>query len=1833
MKHNLTLLLTTSVCLLLCLAQKSFSMDLAGTSVRIQQNALSKTFGGAYNPEMHPLMQDGLIGKLSSGNTLSLTGSFLSVSKDPGDEICSARMYYRVQQGCETGGAFSSVDLSFANIFGTENWSYLGSVDLLAGLDPGFYTVQVYWEVVYQNIAGGVCNLVLTDDRGGLYHTGFFEYDITDSFSDGNFSTSPGWTGNTANWLVTPQASSGPDFSGNKTNTVRLNAPSVGGSRYLATTLSPMRDAQDWSFILGRRDIGYTGSTPVHIWLFGNLSNLLSPNIDGYRLKIGDNSGGDEIILERVTNNVGVTILSSASSIPNNLTDISITVRVTRSATGDWELYTSPLPAANGGGVNFWSCPRTESTVFQGAVTDNTYIPAAYGYFGLVAKHTSASNTRTVVEFDQFSFVSEWDMIPGCTDANALNFDPEADTDDGSCVVPDCPTPSAALAHCYAASENTVWTYRSQDVGDRVTIYFNSGEFQSCCDYVAVHDGPTTASPMIYQGTGNVTDAVVQSTQEFLTVRIFSNATNSCSDGLYLPLDADIYCGELYIPGCTFSDACNYNEHATTDDGSCDYSCYGCTDESAVNYSASAIIEDGSCTYTSSRIIISEIHYSPCSELGGNDADFIELYNPRSLPLTMTDWRLFGLDYAFPTGFTMLPFEYIVIARDIDYYSYLTCRVFKAELSDNDLAGSGEEIKITNASGYVMDYVVYGASLPWPEEANGTCASLEVMDIDAGNYYPANWQSSLVDGGTPGESNSSAFACTVCGTEGYDESVVLEENAESGLSAWATSPAGSWVASAPAISGSAGLNHVNQGGNISRAVTEFEYLHLEENCVSWQFQVALGSWDPDNDDKFMIYLVSDQADLSDHSLNGYAIGVNFGDSNDQLSLYRITNGAPVSTIMSGKLDLEPDALLGIEVVKDNNGYWMLRYDMDGGFDRLFNVQAQPVSDVTHSGGEFFGIALHHTPGGAEEAFVVDDINIDLCGSAATWYSVISGNSADAIWSRNPNAVIGQVALFNAETDIVIQSGHTVIANNNIVSNDFTIEAGATLDGGNTSIKLSFAGNLINDGSFLPGDASLNAFGSEYQVIGGLSSLSFHQLSINNPTEVRVETPVEILYLLEPFSGVFATNNQVTLAGNETYTGYVGPVGTGADVAGNLNYQLYLYASTLAQGWANIGAPCEGLTVADLDDDIITTGFPVAEYPLTNFNNVLTYDESVPGAWEEGYVGATSTSEALSTEKAYFLYEFGDALTIDAAGPLRKGDITIPLHYTNTGNPDADGYNFVYNIYPAPIDLDALAEASFPVASGDPNVSYYFWDGLQQTYILYQSFTGIGDASRYAAPFQPFFIQVAENTGLSFSEEIKAVDQAGLSILRNAASIPIIEFSAGTESKRDKAYLRLSEESVEAVDAADARKLIAPMGNTLQMALTNSLGNRFSIDSRPFGNDEIVAGIYIDAETGDYTLRVEDVSSFPQGWCLQLIDLHSNESIPVENGMELAFSFDQPFRGERFLINATPIVQTEVTNAICAASPSGKIEAAVSLTGSYNYRWFNESNNLLSSGSSDAAVLLLENLLPGTYYLVIDSDFISCREVTVSAVVEGETITIPLVEYAVDNCNNSGNGKILLNSGGLDLTWQVACAEIGFVANGTGNIHLENLNAGKYNVEISGACHQEIVQVSLMDELAIDPEITYSASADPRGTRVAFNCAGNQSDRYFWRFANGETSYSQRPDVLFSDDLNSITASLAISNGTCTEDIDLIILKDQMLETASASYQVENGSNSISIIRSIPFVNGSVAEVYDLKGSVVFSTRLSDTHRLDIPTTTMTNGVYIFNLTLNNEIIHSFKFNR
>jgi hypothetical protein len=162
--------------------------------------------------------------------------------------------------------------------------------------------------------------------------------------------------------------------------------------------------------------------------------------------------------------------------------------------------------------------------------------------------------------------------IIGCTDSTAINFDPLANVDDGSCItaIPGCMDTLACNYHA-AAGVN-------QDNGscEYCSCSNNTGcKSPTACNYDPLADCDDGSCTGLIGCMNSAYDQY--NTQGFIA---------TCGD------DAT-YCLDLL--GCMSSDASNYDPLATVDDGSCITCVYGCTNPADFNYDSLATCDDGSC--------------------------------------------------------------------------------------------------------------------------------------------------------------------------------------------------------------------------------------------------------------------------------------------------------------------------------------------------------------------------------------------------------------------------------------------------------------------------------------------------------------------------------------------------------------------------------------------------------------------------------------------------------------------------------------------------------------------------------------------------------------------------------------------------------------------------------------------------------------------------------------------------------------------------------------------------------------------------------------------------------------------------------------------------------------------------------------------------------------------------------------------------------------------------------------------------------------------------------------------------------------------------------------
>lgn len=149
---------------------------------------------------------------------------------------------------------------------------------------------------------------------------------VSDNFSDGNFSDSPTWVGNTADFIV------------NSSKQLQTTA-TVAGTSYLSTNhqLTSI-DSKEWRFWL---KMAFSPSTNNYSRIYLSATNSdLSINPDGFYLQFGESGSADAIRLCKQQNGITTVICSGLSG--QIAKSFAISVRVIRDISGNWKLYVDP---------------------------------------------------------------------------------------------------------------------------------------------------------------------------------------------------------------------------------------------------------------------------------------------------------------------------------------------------------------------------------------------------------------------------------------------------------------------------------------------------------------------------------------------------------------------------------------------------------------------------------------------------------------------------------------------------------------------------------------------------------------------------------------------------------------------------------------------------------------------------------------------------------------------------------------------------------------------------------------------------------------------------------------------------------------------------------------------------------------------------------------------------------------------------------------------------------------------------------------------------------------------------------------------------------------------------------------------------------------------------------------------------------------------------------------------------------------------------------------------------------------------------------------------------
>ena len=206
--------------------------------------------------------------------------------------------------------------------------------------------------------------------------------------------------------------------------------------------------------------------------------------------------------------------------------------------------------------------------------------------------------------------------IYGCMDSLAINFEPGATFDDGSCELPDlgCTDPFALNFDEEANTEDGSCEYCAEGVEwvVQIDLYDSYGDGWNDNYYYIINEwGDTTAVGTLNSGSQG-TDLFCLAPGCYIVsvpseggwpYEVSWEITSAGFPEVYLygecpdiqPLNFLTDCETIF--GCMDTLALNYNEFAEYEDDSCTYPVFGCIDSLALNYSELVTNDDGSCLY------------------------------------------------------------------------------------------------------------------------------------------------------------------------------------------------------------------------------------------------------------------------------------------------------------------------------------------------------------------------------------------------------------------------------------------------------------------------------------------------------------------------------------------------------------------------------------------------------------------------------------------------------------------------------------------------------------------------------------------------------------------------------------------------------------------------------------------------------------------------------------------------------------------------------------------------------------------------------------------------------------------------------------------------------------------------------------------------------------------------------------------------------------------------------------------------------------------------------------------------------------------------------------
>lgn len=600
----------------------------------------------------------------------------------------------------------------------------------------------------------------------------------------------------------------------------------------------------------------------------------------------------------------------------------------------------------------------------------------------------------------------------------------------------------------------------------------------------------------------------------------------------------------------------------------------------------------------------------------------------------------------------------------------------------------------------------------------------------------------------------------------------------------------------------------------------------------------------------------------------------------------------------------------------------------------------------------------------------NSIVVNLTGAVTTWLGLTNDwsigspiNWDNGYPSSNTTAIIPAGTPNQPQINDIVECYNLIIQSG----------ASLTINGVN---QINIYGGLTNDGNLVANFGTVEfvacSGASAPHVINSSNSTitNFFDVRLDDANGLSLNSNATISGTLRLLNGTFANNGQsFTFISTSSGTARIASVPATANYIGNITMQRF--APGPKTGWAQLGTPVQGATLAQWQDDFATSGYTGATGNAGGFVSVYTYNEPTPGLFDAtgSYLPATNVTNNIPVGRGFWLY-LGTAatntanITIDVTGQPTIGNFNFNPSYSNSGNPFDDGFNLVANPYPSAIDW-----LSPNWTKTNINNAIYMYQADNGQYASFVGGISTNGGSRFIASSQGFYIQAnAANPVLSIQETAKSNTNPVL--IKEEDPANVLRLKVNGDNVMDEMVIHLNESASDNFDGSfDAKKIFS---NDPANPSISSINNNkdLSINTLPFSGTGISIPVRVlVGSNGMYNLSWSGMEGFDEGSCFVIEDLDNGNKTTLEKDGVYYFNATVGFKAPRFLIHINTPLPKAVNQASCNNSKDGNITITNPSTTANMVQLKDAIGNLINEVSISAnSTYSFTNLAAGTYQL-------------------------------------------------------------------------------------------------------------------------------------------------------------------------------------------------------------------------------------------------------------------------